>query len=486
MRAAYGNARASTLLVVEFYAKWCNSCRRLYPRLCRLAAQESDVLFVKVEFDECKDLCRKLGVVKLPYFHVYNGSGSRLADFASSLDPTKFKRLTDAIEANRGIRCALPANKSETQEQWQDDAYLSSLVKLHHVTFVWRGGGDDVMITGDPAGGWTHTLTMTKVNEVGGDGPLDDQSAATHVATCILPTGTFRFKFIVDGSWIVDPNYPIIADEAENVNNEIFVGAAHWPFQWVQMPTAAPPGPPGVGVNYSPVALDMHAPDRETAAAAGVSGGRVGSGARARGGSRDRRVRDYAESDADEVRERMMEKRRADAERARSLYASSKNRSGIVTSSIDKFRPPSSDEDGDEDGDGDGDDDEGESPELPPPSAVANNTVSTIGADSSFPKKVEVSKGSYTTKSEHETAVEQERAAAFERLKFMRKEREAQASNPSAPGYKLSPSEGAGVVAASPAVATQSDLLTLEERVARVERILNSNNLTEEQWLNEG
>ena len=38
----------------------------------------------------------------------------------------------------------------------------------------------------------------------------------------------------------------------------------------------------------------------------------------------------------------------------------------------------------------------------------------------------------------------------------------------------------------SPAAATQSDLLTLEERVSRVERILNSNNLTEEQWLNEG
>ena len=236
-------------------------------------------------------------------------------------------------------------------------------------------------------------------------------------------------------------------------------------------------------MNYSPVALDMHAPDRETAAAAGVSG--KGSGARAGGGSRDRRVRGYAESDADEVRERMMEKRRADAERARSLYASSKNRSGIVTSSIDKFRPPSSDED-DEENDNDDDDDDERTPELRPSAAHANNTVSTVGADSSFPKKVEVSKGSYTTKSEHETAVEQERAAAFERLKFMRKEREAQASNPSAPGYKLSPSEGEGVVAASPAAATQSDLLTLEERVSRVERILNSNNLTEEQWLNEG
>ena len=115
-----------------------------------------------------------------------------------------------------------------------------------------------------------------------------------------------------------------------------------------------------------------------------------------------------------------------------------------MTSSIDKFRPPSSDEDGDEDGDGDGGDDEGESPELPPPSAVANNTVSTVGADSSFPKKVEVSKGSYTTKSEHETAVEQERSAAFERLKFMRKEREAQASRSQRARVQAQPQRGRG------------------------------------------
>ena len=378
------------------------------------------------------------------------------------------------------------------------------MVKLHHVTFAWRGGGDDVMVTGDPAGGWTHTLTMTKVHsEAGGDGASNDDTSSkdkddtsvTHVATCILPTGTFRFKFIVDGVWTVDPNYPIIADEAENVNNEIFVGAAHWPFQWVQMPTAAPPGPAGGGVNYSPVALDMHVPDRETAAAAGVA--KVGKS------GRDRRVRDFKESDADAARERMAEKRRADAERARELYSSSKNRSGIVTSSIDKFRPPSTDEDdpenpddgsdvsggsGNTSGDASGDASGGES-SLEPTSSVANNSVSQggpkVGAGSSFPKKVAVSKKNYTTKSEHDDAVERERTAAFERLKFMRAERDAQASNPSAPGY-VNPSEGEGVVAASPAAATRRDLLTLEERVTRVERILNSNNLTEEQWLNEG
>ena len=86
-----------------------------------------------------------------------------------------------------------------------------------------------------------------------------------------------------------------------------------------------------------------------------------------------------------------------------------------------------------------------------------------VGAGSSFPKKVAVSKKNYTTKSEHDDAVERERTAAFERLKFMRAERDAQASNPSAPGY-VNPSEGEGVVAASPAAATRRDLLTLEER----------------------
>ena len=56
-----------------------------------------------------------------------------------------------------------------------------------------------------------------------------------------------------------------------------------------------------------------------------------------------------------------------------------------------------------------------------------------------------MSKKNYTTKSEHDDAVERERTAAFERLKFMRAERDAQASNPSAPGY-VNPSEGEGVV----------------------------------------
>ena len=256
MRAAYGNERASTLLVVEFYGKWCNSCRRLYPRLRRLAESEQDVLFCKIDFDACKDLCRKLGVAKLPYFHVYNGSGSRLADFAASLDPAKFARLTDAIAEHRAPRCVLRREKKDAASN-ASDAASSSLVKLHHVTINWYGGGEDVQIAGDVAGGWTHTLATRRTNEdelsrANDKVPLSDANdevrrSPTHSAIAILPTGAYRFKFIVDGQWVAAASsiYPTVTDTAGNVNNEVFVGAASWPFEWVRVPSASPTGPPG-------------------------------------------------------------------------------------------------------------------------------------------------------------------------------------------------------------------------------------------------
>ena len=42
------------------------------------------------------------------------------------------------------------------------------------------------------------------------------------------------------------------------------------------------------------------------------------------------------------------------------------------------------------------------------------------------------------------------------------------------------------MAAAVPAAVSKADLLTLEERVSRIERILNAHNMGEDQWLNEG
>ena len=77
----------------------------------------------------------------------------------------------------------------------------------------------------------------------------------------------------------------------------------------------------------------------------------------------------------------------------------------------------------------------------------------------------------------------EETTAAFSDSNF-RARRERAAANPDALG-DVNPSESP-VAAAVPAAVSKADLLTLEERVSRIERILDANNIGEDGWLNEG
>lgn len=83
------------LVVVEFYASWCGSCRALYPKLCKLAAEHPDVEFVKVNFEENKPMCKSLNIKVLPYFHFYRGTEGLLESFSCSL--SKLSKIREAI-----------------------------------------------------------------------------------------------------------------------------------------------------------------------------------------------------------------------------------------------------------------------------------------------------------------------------------------------------------------------------------------------------
>jgi thioredoxin-like negative regulator of GroEL len=90
-----------SLVVVDFYARWCGACRALYPKLCKLAVLNPEVVFLKVEFDDNKDLCRSMGVKVLPFFHMYKGKAGKVAGFSASV--TKVNRLRDALEEHGGV-----------------------------------------------------------------------------------------------------------------------------------------------------------------------------------------------------------------------------------------------------------------------------------------------------------------------------------------------------------------------------------------------
>ncbi|KAK3438951.1 hypothetical protein EUGRSUZ_C03890 [Eucalyptus grandis] len=84
------------LVIVEFYGTWCASCRALFPKLCKTAQEHHEILFLKVNFDENKPMCKSLNVKVLPYFHFYRGADCQVESFSCSL--AKFQKIKDAIE----------------------------------------------------------------------------------------------------------------------------------------------------------------------------------------------------------------------------------------------------------------------------------------------------------------------------------------------------------------------------------------------------
>jgi len=59
--------RATNLVVVDFYATWCGTCRLLAPMLERAASNNVPAMkFVKINYDEAPELASKFSVTGLP------------------------------------------------------------------------------------------------------------------------------------------------------------------------------------------------------------------------------------------------------------------------------------------------------------------------------------------------------------------------------------------------------------------------------------
>ena len=93
------------LVIVEFYAPWCNACKALFPKICKIVADHPEVIFLKVSFEENKDMCKNMGVKVLPFFRLFQGAKGKVAEFSCTV--SKIQRFRDAIEEYNGAFCSL-------------------------------------------------------------------------------------------------------------------------------------------------------------------------------------------------------------------------------------------------------------------------------------------------------------------------------------------------------------------------------------------
>ncbi|XP_039726619.1 thioredoxin domain-containing protein 8-like isoform X2 [Pteropus medius] len=59
------------LVVVEFSAKWCGPCKKIYPIVHALSLQYQNVMFANVDVDDARELAQTCNIKAIPAFQMY-------------------------------------------------------------------------------------------------------------------------------------------------------------------------------------------------------------------------------------------------------------------------------------------------------------------------------------------------------------------------------------------------------------------------------
>ncbi|RXG67305.1 Thioredoxin-2 [Armadillidium vulgare] len=58
----------SKLVVVDFYATWCGPCKTIAPKIEALSKELENVVFLKVDVDDCEELSQRYKISCMPTF----------------------------------------------------------------------------------------------------------------------------------------------------------------------------------------------------------------------------------------------------------------------------------------------------------------------------------------------------------------------------------------------------------------------------------
>ncbi|XP_012539352.1 thioredoxin-2 [Monomorium pharaonis] len=71
------------LVVIDFFAVWCGPCKMIGPMVEELSKEMQDVVFLKVDVDECEDVAAEYEISSMPTF-IFIKEGKVLESFSGA------------------------------------------------------------------------------------------------------------------------------------------------------------------------------------------------------------------------------------------------------------------------------------------------------------------------------------------------------------------------------------------------------------------
>merc|ERR1712181_107797 len=72
-------AAGGKLVVVDFHATWCGPCKMVAPHLEEMSKTMEEVVFLKVDVDDCEDIAAEYKITAMPTF-LFMKSKVKVAD----------------------------------------------------------------------------------------------------------------------------------------------------------------------------------------------------------------------------------------------------------------------------------------------------------------------------------------------------------------------------------------------------------------------
>lgn len=103
------------LVIVDFYSPGCGGCKSLHPKICQLAEQNPDAIFLQINYEKLKPMCHALHIHVLPFFRFYRGAQGKVCSFSCTI--STINKFRSALAKHSTERCSLgPAKGLEESE----------------------------------------------------------------------------------------------------------------------------------------------------------------------------------------------------------------------------------------------------------------------------------------------------------------------------------------------------------------------------------